>query len=314
MIGDILLSAACVAYLGAFTSNYREELVDKWHLKCKQFDIPCSENFNLIEILVDQYEIRQWNTAGLSRDHVSTENAILVTKAEKWPLMIDPQEQANRWIRQMEAQNNLLIITLTDPKFMRKLENAVRMGYPVLLEELGETLDPTLQPILLKQLFFQGGRYMIRLGDTDVEYDKNFVFYMTTKMSNPHYLPEICIQVTVVNFTVTPSGLEDQLLADVVRLERPDLEKQRNELIVRINNDKTQLNSIEEKILHMLYFSEGNILDDEELIETLNESKETSAIIASRLIETEATEKNISIAREKYRSVATRGKFWFILI
>ncbi|KAG8249565.1 Dynein heavy chain 6, axonemal [Homalodisca vitripennis] len=114
---------------------------------------------------------------------------------------------------------------------------------------------------------------MIRLGDSDVEYDSNFRLYVTTKLANPHYLPEICIQVTLINFTVTPSGLEDQLLADVVRLERPDLESQRTELIVRINNDKGQLKAIEDKILRLLFASEGNILDDEELIETLNESK-----------------------------------------
>lgn len=54
---------------------------------------------------------------------------------------------------------------------------------------------------------------LIRFGDNDVEYDPNFKFYITTKMSNPHYLPEICIKVTIVNFTVTPQGLEDQLLA-----------------------------------------------------------------------------------------------------
>lgn len=63
------------------------------------------------------------------------------------------------------------------------------------------------------------------------------------------------------------------LYSDVVRLERPDLETQRTELIVRINNDKGQLKSIEDKILKLLFASEGNILDDEELIETLNESK-----------------------------------------
>lgn len=61
--------------------------------------------------------------------------------------------------------------------------------------------------------------------------------------------------------------------SDVVRLERPDLEGQRNDLIVRINSDKTQLKSIEDKILKLLFHSEGNILDDEELIDTLNESK-----------------------------------------
>jgi len=61
-------------------------------------------------------------------------------------------------------------------------------------------------------ILFQGGKTMMILGDTDVDYNDNFRFYVTTKLSNPHYLPEICIQVTLINFTVTPSGLEEQLL------------------------------------------------------------------------------------------------------
>lgn len=100
----------------------------------------------------------------------------------------------------------------------------------------------------------------------------------------------------------------------MVRLERPELEQQRNELVVRINTDKTQLKSIEDKILYLLYHSEGNILDDEELIETLNESKETSAIIEARLAEAEATEEKITIAREKYRCVATRGSVLYFVV
>ncbi|CAH0547855.1 unnamed protein product [Brassicogethes aeneus] len=313
-IGDAMMAAGCVAYLGAFTNFYRVQLVNSWERKCKKHGIPASSNFSLINILADQYEIRMWNTYGLPRDLVSTENAILVTKASRWPLMIDPQEQACRWIKNMEAGNTLQVIKLTDGNFMRILESAVRIGMPVLLEEVGETLDPTLGPILLRQTFVQGGRLLIHLGDSDVEYDQNFKFYITTKLSNPHYLPEICIQVTIVNFTVTPSGLEDQLLADVVRLERPDLEEQRNDLVVRINTDKNQLKGIEDKILFLLYNSKGNILDDEELIETLNESKETSAIIEARLVETEATEEKISIAREKYRSVATRGSVLYFVV
>uniref|UniRef100_A0A3B4ALL5 Dynein heavy chain ATP-binding dynein motor region domain-containing protein n=1 Tax=Periophthalmus magnuspinnatus TaxID=409849 RepID=A0A3B4ALL5_9GOBI len=83
---------------------------------------------------------------------------------------------------------------------------------PVLLEELKETLDPALEPVLLKQFCISGGRTLIRLGDADIDYNKNFRFYMTTKMANPHYLPEVCIKVTIINFTVTKSGLEDQLL------------------------------------------------------------------------------------------------------
>ncbi|XP_049813740.1 dynein axonemal heavy chain 6 [Schistocerca nitens] len=314
VVGDVLVAAACVAYLGAFTNNYRVELVQKWVEHIMALEIPASEVFSLINVLADQFEIRQWNVYGLPRDNVSTENAIMVTKGSRWPLMIDPQEQASRWIRQMESENQIKIVKLTDAGFMRSLEGAVRVGMPVLLEELGETLDPTLGPILLRQTFVQGGRLLIHLGDSDVEYDPNFRFYMTTKLSNPHYLPEVCIQVTIVNFTVTRSGLEDQLLSDVVRLERPDLEKQRNELITRINNDKTQLQNIEDKILRMLFTSEGNILDDEELIETLNKSKETSGTIAARLVEAEATEHKISVAREKYRTVAARGSVLYFVV
>uniref|UniRef100_A0A1B6CU24 AAA+ ATPase domain-containing protein n=1 Tax=Clastoptera arizonana TaxID=38151 RepID=A0A1B6CU24_9HEMI len=314
LIGDVLLSAACVAYMGAFTSDYREELIHMWLKKIKELEIPVSSSFSLTTVLADSYEIRMWNSFGLPRDDVSTENAILVTQAGRWPLMIDPQEQANRWIRQMEANNNLKIVKLTDSNFMRILEASIRLGIPVLIEEVGQVLDPTLGPILLKQTFFQGGQTLIRLGDSDIEYDNNFRLYVTTKLANPHYLPEICIQVTLVNFTVTPSGLEDQLLADVVRLERPDLEQSRNELIVRINNDKSQLKGIEDKILKLLFASEGNILDDEELVEILNQSKETAGIIATRLTESEATEEKISTAREKYRVVASRGSCLYFVV
>lgn len=109
----------------------------------------------MITVLADPYDIRMWNSFGLPRDTVSTENAILVTQASRWALMIDPQEQANRWIRQMEAANDLRVVKLTDANFLRVLESAIRIGKPVLLEEVGETLDPTLRPILMKQTFMQ---------------------------------------------------------------------------------------------------------------------------------------------------------------
>ncbi|XP_023289677.1 dynein heavy chain 6, axonemal [Orussus abietinus] len=312
--GDVLVAAGALAYLGAFTDEYREELMSSWLKKCEDLDVSTSTNFSFISALVDPYEIRSWNSFGLPRDQVSTKNAIMVTRAGRWPLMIDPQEQANRWIKNMEQSNNLRTCRMTDLNFMRIMEACIRIGAPMLLEDVGETLDPSLEPVLLKQTFTQGGRLLIRLGENDVEYDRAFRLYITTKMANPHYLPEVCIKVTIVNFTVTFSGLEDQLLADVVRLERPDLEKMRNELIAKINADKAQLLSIEDKILTLLFRSGDNILDNEELIETLNDSKETSAIIGTRLVETEATEEKISVAREKYRNVATRGSVLYFVV
>lgn len=80
-------------------------------------------------------------------------------------------------------------------------------------------------------MFKRGGQLLLRLGDTDVPYSDEFRFFVTTKLANPHYMPEICIKVTIINFTVTMTGLEDQLLVDVVKNERPDLEAKKDELV-----------------------------------------------------------------------------------
>ena len=313
LVGNSFISSACIAYFGAFTSVYRAKLVERWVTSCRQATIPVSDSFSLVENLAEPASVRQWNIQGLPADALSTENGILVTRGRRWPLMIDPQGQANRWIRAMEGPN-LKVIKLTEPKFMRTLENAVRTGQSVLLEDVGETLDPGLEPLLLKQIVRQGGRAMLKLGDSLVEYDRNFKLFITTKLHNPHYLPEVCIKVTIINFTVTKLGLEGQLLADVVKKERPELEQQRNSLIVNIANDKKSLKDIEDKILKLLFNSQGNILDDEELIDTLNHSKVTSAAINARLVEAEETEVAINIAREKYRPVAIRGSVLYFVI
>uniref|UniRef100_A0A0R3WKD5 Dynein heavy chain 7, axonemal n=1 Tax=Hydatigena taeniaeformis TaxID=6205 RepID=A0A0R3WKD5_HYDTA len=314
VVGDVFIAAACVAYYGAFTMEFRESLVSTWVAKCHELEVPVSENVGLFSVLGDAFELRQWNAEGLPRDQISTDNGIMVTHSRRWPLMIDPQEQANRWIRTMEAENGIRVVKPTDSNMLRVLESCIRVGCPMLLEDVGESLDPALEPILLRQTFVKGGRLLIRLGDSDIEYDKKFKFYITTKLSNPHYMPEVSIKVTLINFTVTPQGLEDQLLSEVTRLERPELEEQRVELIVHINEDKITLQQIEDKILKLLFESEGNILDNEALINTLNESKVTSMEIAKRLVEAEATEAMISAARSHFLPIAARGSVLYFVI
>ena len=102
------------------------------------------------------------------------------------------------------------------------------------------------------------GRRVIKVGDSPVDYNDAFRLYITTKLPNPHYLPEVCIKVTLINFTVTQSGLEDQLLGLVVREEQPQLEKQKDELIVSMANDRKTLSELEDEILRLLSASEGN--------------------------------------------------------
>jgi dynein heavy chain len=313
LVGDMVLAAGCLAYLGPFTSQFRNRIVQQWNDVCRQLKIPCSE-FSLLKALADPIVLRKWQIDGLPADDFSCENGLLNTMGRRWPLMIDPQGQANRWIRNMYASKNLQIIKLTEKDFLRTLENGIRYGAPVLLENIGQELDPALEPVLLKQVFKRGGQLCLRLGDSDVPYSDEFKFMITTKLANPHYMPEICIKVTVINFTVTMKGLEDQLLVDVIKNERPDLEEKKDKLVVSIASDQNQLREIEEQILSMLAAASGNILDDEDLINALGRSKTTSEAINKRLLEAENTTQVINTTREGYRSVATRGSvIYFVL-
>jgi dynein heavy chain len=313
LVGDMCLAAGCLAYLGPFTAQYRRKIVTTWINVCKSLKIPCGE-FSLINSLAVPVVVRGWQIDGLPADDFSCENGLLTTMGRRWPLMIDPQGQANRWLRNMYASKNLQIIKLTEKDFLRTLENGIRYGAPVLLENVGQELDPSLEPVLLKQVFKRSGQMLLRLGDSDVPYSEEFRFMITTKLANPHYMPEVCIKVTVINFTVTMKGLEDQLLVDVIKNERPDLEERRDQLVVSIANDQRQLLEIEEQILSMLANASGNILDDEELINALARSKKTSTAINGRLAEAEVTTKEINTIREGYRVVATRGSVIYFVV
>lgn len=126
--GDILISCGMIAYLGPFTTNYRSGSLEKWIVYVKKLKIPCTENFDFVEILGSEIKINSWNIFGLPRDSFSTENAIIMDNSKRWSLFIDPQSQANKWIRNMEKQNELEIVKLTDASYMNIIEQAIEYG------------------------------------------------------------------------------------------------------------------------------------------------------------------------------------------
>ena len=155
---------------------------------------------------------------------------------------------------------------------------------------------------------------MIKLGDNVVPYNDQFRFFLTTKLSNPHYIPEVQVKVSLLNFTITQGGLEEQLLNVVVGEELPELAAQKANLVVDNAARNKQLFDIETEILFLLSNSTGNILDDTVLIETLAQSKVTSGEIKIALEEAAEVEKEIEIQSELYRPVAKRSSLLYFVI
>ncbi|XP_067855101.1 dynein axonemal heavy chain 1 [Heptranchias perlo] len=312
--GDVLIAGGYVAYLGPFTGEYRTAMNDEWLEEFVVLGVPHTKESNLIATLGDPVNIRSWQIAGLPKDALSVENGVITQYAQRWPLFIDPQGQANKWIKNLEKDQGLDIFKITDRDFLRSLENAIRFGKPCLMENVREELDPALEPVLLKQTYKQQGSTVIKLGDAIIPYHEDFKMYITTKLPNPHYTPEISTRVTLINFTLSPSGLEDQLLGRVVAQERPDLEEAKNQLIISNAKMRNELKEIEDQILLRLSSSEGNPVDDVELIKVLEASKVKAGEIKIKVTIAEQTEKDIDITRLQYVPVAVRTQILFFCV
>lgn len=139
-----MLSSGIIAYLGAFPVNYREEAISKWVALLQKNQILVSEGYSLQNVMTDLITIGRWvNQDKLPNDNFSIDNAIILKNSRRWPLMIDPQLQANIWVRQMEKENKLVVIRPNENpnQLQLKIDNAKQCEWPLLLENLGETID-----------------------------------------------------------------------------------------------------------------------------------------------------------------------------
>nr|XP_029540762.1 LOW QUALITY PROTEIN: dynein heavy chain 9, axonemal [Oncorhynchus nerka] len=314
LCGDVLLITAFVSYLGYFTKRYRQQLMDNiWrpYLSQLQVPIPVTPDLDPLTMLMDDADIAAWQNEGLPADRMSKENATILTSCQRWPLMVDPQLQGVKWIKNKYGED-LRVIRIGQRGYLDSIERALSAGDVVLIENLEDTIDPVLGPLLGRETI-KKGRY-IKIGDKECEYNPSFRLILHTKLASPHYQPELQAQCTLMNFTVTRDGLEDQLLAAVVSMERPDLEELKWNLTKEQNGFKITLKMLEDNLLSRLSSASGNFLGDTELVENLEITKRTAAEIEEKVKEAKVTEAKINEAREHYRPAAARASLLYFIM
>ena len=312
IVGDCLLGASFLSYLGVFTSKYRNRLMEEtWIEDLRSREIPMASKFNVEKLLTSDVEIQRWSGEGLPGDGHSIQNGILTVNCSRFPLCIDPQEQAVKWIKRKEREHNLTCRTFSDSDFMKHLELAIQFGNPFLFENVDEELDPMVDPVLERNTITQNGQLMIVLGDKTVDWDADFRLYMTTKLANPHYTPEVMGKTMIINYSVTVQGLADQLLNVVVGHERSDIEERFAAIVTQMSENSQALAALEDTLLQTLASSQGNILDNEELIQTLDDTKSRAVDINEQIETATHTKEEIQAARREYTPVAKRGSIMF---
>mmetsp|Transcript_8855 Transcript_8855/g.26550 ORF Transcript_8855/g.26550 Transcript_8855/m.26550 type:complete len:1938 (-) Transcript_8855:1349-7162(-) len=170
-LGDSLVGSAFLSYAGPFDTHYRSNLVSGWLAAIKEEQLPFTDSLTFAAFCAKPTDVRQWNIQGLPADNFSTENGVITVRCSRWPLMIDPQNQANKWIRRME-KSQLRVVDLKSRDMLREIENGIVYGLPVLLQDVLEELDPALEPVLAKALMKVGNREVLRLGDKELDYNK----------------------------------------------------------------------------------------------------------------------------------------------
>ncbi|KAJ8713922.1 hypothetical protein PYW08_007542 [Mythimna loreyi] len=312
--GDVLLVTAFISYVGCFMRRYRMELINNdWvpTLAKTNPKIETTENLDVLSMLTDDAQVASWNNEGLPTDTMSTENATILTNSARWPLMIDPQLQGIKWIKQKYG-DALVVVRLTQRNYLDRIERGVSNGEVVMVENIGETVDAVLEPLLGRVLIRKGK--VLKIGDREIDYHPNFRFLLQTKLANPHYQPEMQAQCTLINFTVTKDGLEEQLLGEVVKAERPDLESLRSGLTKQMNDFKITLKTLEDDLLKRLSSAGPDILSDSALVINLETTKKTAGDIEIKVEEGKITAVKIDEARERYRRAAGRASLLYFIL
>jgi dynein heavy chain 1 len=303
VVGDSILAAAFVAYIGVFDQRYRTMLLAKWKTRLIDLGLTFKTDLSVVEYLSDSDRRLAWHANSLPADELCVENAIMLERFNRYPLVIDPSGQASEFLMQQYRDRKIKKTSFLDSAFMKNLESALRFGTPLLVEDV-ESIDPVLNPVLNKEIRKTGGRILIRLGDQDVDFSPAFVIFLSTRDPNAHFTPDLCSRVTFVNFTVTPGSLQEQCLHEVLRAERPDIHQKRVDLMKLQGEFKVRLRGLEKALLEALNESQGSILDNDHVIATLERLKTEAGEINRKMRETETVMEEISAVSSEYNPLA----------
>lgn len=313
IVGDVLLSAAFLAYGGFFDQHYREVMWQDWSNHLMEANVKFKTELSFTEYLSTADDRLSWQSKSLPADNLTTENAIMLKRFNRYPLIIDPTGQATTFLLNEYKDRKITVTSFLDEAFLKVLESALRFGNPLLIQDV-EHLDPILNAVLNKEIRRTGGRVLIRIGNQDIDFSPAFTMFLSTRDPSVEFSPDICSRVTFVNFTMTRSSLQSQSLDQVLKVERPDTERKRTDLMKAQGEFRLRLRTLEKLLLQALNESTGNILDDDKVISTLETLKREAAEITHKVEETDVVMKEVEQVTTEYLPLAQACSSVFFIL
>jgi dynein heavy chain 1 len=303
LVGDVLVSAAFLAYSGLYDQQYRKAMSDDWFHHLQLSGIQFKQHNPITEYLSTADQRLAWQENGLPVDDLCTENAIILNRFNRYPLIIDPSGRVTDYLANENKDRRLTVTSFLDDSFTKQLESSLRFGNPILIQD-AEHLDPILNHVLNKEYQKTGGRVLIQLGKQEIDFSPAFRLYLSTRDPSATFAPDVCSRTTFVNFTVTQSSLQTQSLNQVLKFERPDVDQRRTNLMKLQGEFKLHLRQLEKRLLQALNESRGNILDDDRVIDTLETLKTEAAEVSRKMLETDGVMSEVEAITKQYEVIA----------
>ncbi|CBZ27076.1 putative dynein heavy chain, cytosolic [Leishmania mexicana MHOM/GT/2001/U1103] len=304
-LGDCVVSAVFLAYTGFYDEHTRERvLMPRWMACLQRATIPVRKDLSVTEYLSPATQQLAWEEAGLPKDRLNIDNAVIMHRSQRYVLLIDPTDLAAHFVLRYYGAQKITKTSFSRPGYVKQLEMAVRFGYPILMED-AEHLDPAVAPLLNGEVRCHGTRHITRIGPHEVDLAPSFHLFLHTRNPNFQPPPDLAGQVCMVNFTVTLSSLQSQCLHYTLLHERPDVDAKRSKLLKAQGEYQLRLRVLEEKLLTRIAEAEGSLLDNNALIESLTELKEEATCIAGDIADSENSMREIRGVEDMYRPIAT---------
>ncbi|CDI87445.1 dynein beta chain, flagellar outer arm, putative [Eimeria praecox] len=313
-IGDSLLAAAFCAYLGFFEYADRHRLLEEWRAVLQRECIRCRVDLSFVDFLSTPSERLQWAAHSLPPDDLSVQNAIILKRFLRYPLIIDPAGQAINFLTSFLSSNKLSKTSFLDANFLKALESSLRFGSTLVIQDV-EKVDPILNPVLNRETHKLGGRVLITVGDSEIDLSPAFSMYLATRDPTAQFTPDICSRVTIINFTLTPSSLVNQCLNLILKSERADIDKKRSDMLKLQGEFKVKIRELEDALLLALSNVKGNILDDDSVMSSMEMLKRQAAEVAAEAAHTEEIMAEVDQTSNMYLPWAlAAGRIYFTLL
>ena len=313
IVGDGLLMASFLTYSGFFDFKARLSLMKKWRVALDTLGIEYRDGLSMVETLSKASDRLLWQAQGLPSDSLSLENGVILDHCVRFPLIIDPAGQALEFVMNKYNEQKIQKTSFLDNSFMKTLAGAIRFGTTLLVENV-EVIDPVLNPILNKEIQRTGGRSLVRIGTEDVDYSPKFNIILTTKNPAAKLTPDLCSRVTLVNFTVTPDSLQSQSTSLILKAEKPEIEEQRSNLLKLQGEQLVKLRELEEQMLATISAVEGNILDDDRIVEGMEVLMKEGAQVEDQIAKSSDIMKEVKHAIGKFEPLALLCRELFVAL